>query len=226
MTAGAAGGSAYRRPSHSHALQTGQHNRSTSSHDEYSESSTDDDDLPTSHAPRGGRMSPRQVMRDTGLLRDTGLHFKSEEEEGEYEQDSHDDDENRTALGVAQPVFTPQPNAFSHPPTAGAGLTPRESRRLGEGGEGYFASQHPSARPRFGNVRASTHRAASDAALRASLTTLLSCAQAARSLPKRSLTGVERPTGERERERAGIQGPGLPRNDAGLRAVFPRGRPD
>jgi len=101
-----------------------------------------------------------------------------------------DDDENATALGrpSSSPTFRPQPNAFSHPPSH---LTHRHST----------SSAHPyrpsHSRPSIpGRSHTRPHRNAPDymspsfqadneAALRASLTTLLSCAAAARGLSKK-----------------------------------------
>ncbi|KAL8902356.1 MAG: hypothetical protein Q9207_004759 [Kuettlingeria erythrocarpa] len=108
-----------------------------------------------------------------------------------------DDDENSTALGVlmTEPVFTPQPNAFSHPPQT----TTTTRVRTSESRTSYFHSQrgapsrpsphsYPQHRNRSHtpfNVISPSHQADHDAALRASLSTLLSCAAAARGLPKR-----------------------------------------
>lgn len=98
--------------------------------------------------------------------------------------DSDDDDENATALGRrTEPIFTPQPNAFSHPPT---------QRNLTS--DSYFprTSQSAPQRPSFPNRSSSRaySQAENDAALRASLTTLLSIgAAAARGLPKRNVGG-------------------------------------
>lgn len=105
--------------------------------------------------------------------------------------EENDDDENATALGVSQlqDVFTPQPNAFSHPPSARAsrssGPQPgRASEPLPLSGRRDIQSfQRPSHNP-F-NVIAPSYQADNDAALRASLSTLLSCAAAARGLSKR-----------------------------------------
>ncbi|KAL8710662.1 MAG: hypothetical protein Q9225_007258 [Loekoesia sp. 1 TL-2023] len=113
------------------------------------------------------------------------------------DNDDDDDDENSTALGVltTEPVFTPQPNAFSHPPQ-GAATTRVQSA---EARTSYFQNQRvPSSRPSAHsypahrsrshtpyNVISPSHQADHDAALRASLSTLLSCAAAARGLPKR-----------------------------------------
>ncbi|PGG95067.1 hypothetical protein AJ79_10287 [Helicocarpus griseus UAMH5409] len=113
---------------------------------------------------------------------------------------SSDEDDNSTALGLNPnpTVFTPQPNAFSHPP---ASQTQR-SRTTS-----YFANpaSTPSNRPGIRrnsrsslrparqarqqqhspyNMISPSHQADNDAALRASLSTLLSCAAAARGLPK------------------------------------------
>lgn len=111
-----------------------------------------------------------------------------------------DDDENSTALGLltTKPTFTPQPNAFSHPPQ---GATTNRSQPTGTRAS-YFPSQrgppsrstahsYPQHRNRFHtpyNMISPSHQADHDAALRASLSTLLSCAAAARGLPKRETT--------------------------------------
>jgi hypothetical protein len=106
--------------------------------------------------------------------------------------DSDDDDENATALGrrtsFAETAFTPQPNAFSHPPSS-------HSQRPAPPGS-YFPPQRgvPSDRPNYisrTTSRAQSSSADHDAALRASLTTLLSIgAAAARGLPKREQSGI------------------------------------
>lgn len=101
------------------------------------------------------------------------------------------------------PVFTPQPNAFSHPPSG---------RLIETDTDSYFppipSSHTSSSRPNpstasapaaFGqttrsrshtpyNIIAPSVSVDHDAALRASLSTLLSCAAAARGLPKRGNT--------------------------------------
>lgn len=112
-------------------------------------------------------------------------------------ENDDDDDENSTALGVltTEPTFTPQPNAFSHPPQ---GITTTHAHST-NAGTSYFQNQrvpigrpsthsYPSHRSRSHtpyNVISPSHQADHDAALRASLSTLLSCAAAARGLPKR-----------------------------------------
>ncbi|KAL8836098.1 MAG: hypothetical protein Q9170_003046 [Blastenia crenularia] len=113
------------------------------------------------------------------------------------DNDDEDDDENSTALGVltTEPIFTPQPNAFSHPPQVAAITHVRST----EACTSYDQQQRvPATRPSAHsypphrsrshtpyNMISPSHQADHDAALRASLSTLLSCAAAARGLPKR-----------------------------------------
>lgn len=143
---------------------------STSSQEEYEESESDEDHVMTS--------SNEHIIPVASLPRP------------EYDagSDSDDDDENATALGRrtdAGPAFTPQPNAFSHPPSA---------QRTGHGHSGSYFPPHAAARvapypPSRTHSRQAynSHQADHDAALRASLTTLLSIgAAAARGLPKRN----------------------------------------
>ncbi|MCJ1370169.1 hypothetical protein MMC20_001381 [Loxospora ochrophaea] len=114
-------------------------------------------------------------------------------------EEEDDDDGNSTALGVTstEPAFTPQPNAFSHPPISQA---MRQNRSTAVSNS-YFPSPRPSTgrsveqrlpsssqRPRSHtpySLISPSHQVDHDAALRASLSTLLSCAAAARGLPKR-----------------------------------------
>ncbi|KAF8849499.1 hypothetical protein BDZ45DRAFT_752672 [Acephala macrosclerotiorum] len=134
---------------------------STSSQEEYEESESEEDRVMTSSNEHivPARSIPR-VEYDAG-------------------SDSDDDDENATALGRRTddgPTFTPQPNAFSHPPR--------------QQGGSYFpphAHSRQSYPPRPTRQHSSyNNQADHDAALRASLTTLLSIgAAAARGLPKR-----------------------------------------
>lgn len=105
-----------------------------------------------------------------------------------------DDADDATALGgqvADRPAFQPQPNAFTH--------APAQPRRSFSTGTDAAMPPHPHSgftRPSFANrSRNRTHhgvptfmsptaREDNDEALRASLTTLLSCAAAARGLPK------------------------------------------
>lgn len=116
-----------------------------------------------------------------------------------------DDDENRTAVNY--PIrntqmdtsgFTPQPNAFSHPPRTQTVRTTSEpapasyfTHRPGQSDQRpmtrhSFSTQDTRSRSITHNLGSRSQNAAAhhDAALRASLSTLLSCAAAARGLPK------------------------------------------
>ncbi|CZT45781.1 uncharacterized protein RSE6_06130 [Rhynchosporium secalis] len=155
---------------------------STSSQEEYEESESESDRVMTS--------SNEHILPTTS-------HRQFDAEGGESSSD--DDDENSTALGrrtsTGGDVFTPQPNAFSHPPSrAGAGPGVHGS---------YFPSHYQSTTNRNINTRQSYPPRVSrqnsgynnaldhDAALRASLNTLLSIgAAAARGLPKRNQVGT------------------------------------
>ena len=141
---------------------------STSSQEEYEESESDEDHVMSSSneiiPPSTGLSTVPQPVFDAG-------------------SESDDDDENATALGRrTDPAFTPQPNAFSHPPS---------SQRPMVAGSYFPRTSHPelSTRPSYNNrsrAQSSYNQAENDAALRASLTTLLSIgAAAARGLPKR-----------------------------------------
>ncbi|KAL6869276.1 hypothetical protein ACO1O0_000600 [Amphichorda felina] len=141
--------------------------------DDDSSASDDDDDRPLASSAENIPSAPEEVGAD------------------DSDADS-DDGDNATALGGRvsdRPVFRPQPNAFSHPPShphrsysTNAAMPPhphsgftrpsfsqRSQTRVHRGGPNFMS---PSARED------------NDAALRASLTTLLSCAAAARGLPK------------------------------------------
>ena len=139
----------------------------TSSQEEYEESESEEDHIMTS----SNEYVP--AARLSGLQQTYSAD--SEEED--------DDDENATALGRrTEPNFTPQPNAFSHPPSRNA--APRTSL--------HRSSEPAPSRPSYPSRTSSRGQYQSynqvdhDAALRASLTTLLSIgAAAARGLPKR-----------------------------------------
>ncbi|KAI0842980.1 hypothetical protein F5Y06DRAFT_78288 [Hypoxylon sp. FL0890] len=169
------------------------HAGASSSQEEYEESESEEDRVLTSSteniaSPQAARGTPlRQVVQAQPV-----------------DSDSSDDDEDdrATALGrrPSEP-FQPQPNAFSHPPSH---LTQRHSTSS-------TIPQHH--RPSFDqrsqtrvdrrapNFMSANHQADNDAALRASLTTLLSCAAAA---GKRTKDG-EKEMGERSAAAAGNQ---------------------
>ena len=159
-----------------------------SSQEEYEESESEPDPIMSSS---NEGFQPQYLREDTSPAAPS-----TTSEEVVLEED---DDENSTALGISnnQPVFTPQPNAFSHPPVF---QQTRRTHSAGTQGSSFPTSGTTSARstaPRHSypsqrtrshtpyNVISPTYQADHDAALRASLSTLLSCAAAARGLPKR-----------------------------------------
>ncbi|KAI0890654.1 uncharacterized protein GGS22DRAFT_16592 [Annulohypoxylon maeteangense] len=166
------------------AGQVGQTGTS-SSQEEYEESESEDDRVLTSSAEN---IASPQAVRSTPLRQVQPV-----------EPDSSDDDDRATALGTrpSEQPFQPQPNAFSHPPSH---LMHRHSTTSS-------LPQHHH-RPSFGqrsqtrvDRRSPNFQADNDAALRASLTTLLSCAAAA---GKRSKDG-EKEMGERSNAATGNQ---------------------
>lgn len=143
----------------------------TSSQDEYDETESEEDRLMTSSTENvNSRPAPAAGLRRSQTAIPPGADSSESEDEG-------------TALGS----FRPQPNAFSHPPTH---LNPRSHSY-----NSAIPMHHPNSRPspvshrshnRVRNdFRSPSYQADRDEALRASLTTLLSCAAAAKSLPGR-----------------------------------------
>lgn len=118
--------------------------------------------------------------------------------------DSDDEDDTSTALGmgISPSPFVPQPNVFSHPPSTSdpSWTRPTESRRSQPSVLSNSSRRTAIRRESYPSTRGSrrsqqsqhspynmispSHHADHDAALRASLSTLLSCAAAARGLPK------------------------------------------
>ncbi|GAP83499.1 hypothetical protein SAMD00023353_0201320 [Rosellinia necatrix] len=171
------------QPSHAH-LDPGQTTgrghvgAEGSSQEEYDETESEDDHLLTSsteHVVSGSaaRQTPLQAFSDQAV---------------KSESSDEDDDENATALGrrPSEP-FQPQPNAFSHPPShmlhrhSTSPAFPQHGRR-----PSFGRRSHTRADRQTPNFMSPNYQADNDAALRASLTTLLSCAAAARSLPRDS----------------------------------------
>lgn len=162
--------------------QTALHVAGASSQDEEDESESDEDRLMTSSAEN--------------------IHSSEKEPSDDSDAES-DDADNATTLGRnsdAAPVFRPHPNAFTHPP---AGLGPRSYSASSADQPHPHSSFRRSSYPHRSQPRG--HRGAphfmspsvredNDAALRASLTTLLSCAAAARGLPKKEETEGQRTT--------------------------------
>ncbi|KAK7951296.1 uncharacterized protein PG986_007024 [Apiospora aurea] len=160
----------------SRAVQSSQ--AGTSSQEEYEESETDSDPVITSSTEN---ITSVHIPGSTPLR---NVYHAAPETSDEEE----DDDDHATALGTRRPSepFRPQPNAFSHPPSH---LQHRHSTSSG------IPQNHP--RPSFSqrsstarvdrrapNLMSPSYQADNDAALRASLTTLLSCAAAARGRDK------------------------------------------
>ncbi|KAI9847398.1 MAG: hypothetical protein M1837_002587 [Sclerophora amabilis] len=163
----------------------------SSSQEEYEESESEDDRIMTSS---NENLEPSQPPEPSRRLRAEPAYPPEEAEDGDEDaDDDDDDDENSTALGVPDEghVFTPQPNAFSHPPSspplsqpAPTSYFPRPIYRplpQGRALSGRHRQQHTPF-----NVVSPSYQADHDAALRASLSTLLSCAAAARGLPKQN----------------------------------------
>lgn len=130
------------------------------------------------------------------LLTSSTENVRQDDDDEDMDSDAESDGDNVTALGRVsdQPVFQPQPNAFSHPPTnqvqrrESAPAIPTVSPPHPHSGlaRSSFSRRSSQARPhRAGpSFMSPSVREENDAALRASLTTLLSCAHAARGLPK------------------------------------------
>ncbi|KAI0863122.1 hypothetical protein F4860DRAFT_94094 [Xylaria cubensis] len=147
-----------------------------SSQEEYDETESEEDHLLTSSTENvisghAARQTPlRQVFSAQVIDTDS----------------DEDDDENATALGrrPSEP-FRPQPNAFSHPPShllhrhSTSSAVPPHGRR-----PSFTRRSYTRADRRTSDLASPNYQADNDAALRASLTTLLSCAAAARSLPR------------------------------------------
>ncbi|EPE02270.1 hypothetical protein F503_08582 [Ophiostoma piceae UAMH 11346] len=120
------------------------------------------------------------------------------------DDEDEEDDDNGTALGVPSiPTFRPQPNAFSHPPThyhqPAFSEQHQQHRSVPAPPHQHIAppyarsmtsrsASHRPGRNSAPTFMVPTYREDNDAALRASLSTLLSCAAAARGLPKKDVT--------------------------------------
>ncbi|AEO65896.1 uncharacterized protein THITE_2113486 [Thermothielavioides terrestris NRRL 8126] len=145
----------------------------TSSQEEYDETESEEDRVLTSstEAIHPSASLARQRSAERAVL--------------DTDSDESDGDENATALGRPSnaPVFRPQPNAFSNPPSH---LTHRHSTGSAPYSHHPSHAARPHARSHRGhpNYMSPSYQADNDAALRTSLTTLLSCAAAARGLPK------------------------------------------
>ncbi|KAI9740523.1 MAG: hypothetical protein M1834_005104 [Cirrosporium novae-zelandiae] len=177
-----------RRPRNNIQARRRRHSFTSSSQEEYDESESESDRVLTSSTE--------------GLLSRNGasptLALSPPSDDGSYEEDDEDDD-GSTALGIRSPTpaaFTPQPNAFSHPPSSqtqrAVSSAPGSQLNLPTSRQTTTVQQHhqragsypPRQQHTPYNIIAPNHQVDHDAALRASLSTLLSCAAAARGLPK------------------------------------------
>ncbi|KAK1073218.1 hypothetical protein LTR74_001927 [Friedmanniomyces endolithicus] len=181
-------------PSHLNITQRTSTTGGTSSPEVYEESESESDRVMTSSG-EGGLLLPGHAISHTDLS--PAVQSTASEDSGPLIAD--DDDDERTAINYPtnnDACFTPQPNAFSHPPSSGQarhGSAPIPGS--------YFpatrAPNRPTARHSLSaqpdrqnhmpqNILSPSYNAAAhhDEALRASLSTLLSCAAAARGLPK------------------------------------------
>jgi len=148
----------------------------TSSQEEYDETESEEDRVMTSSTE--------------GLHPATGLPRQQTAVRAGIDTDTDsDDDENATALGRPSnsPTFRPHPNAFSHPPSHlahrhSAGSV--SSYRSSQNRSGASARLHARSHRGSPDYMSPAFQADNDAALRASLTTLLSCAAAARGRSK------------------------------------------
>lgn len=185
----------------------------TSSQDEYEESESESDRVMTSSGEGPQLQRAMDALRHRAAS-SAPASSASDDPPLVSAKEDDDDDENRTAVNY--PInndlcFTPQPNAFSHPPTG-------QPRGLAQPApDSYFptaarvpsrpstrsslptpSTHHDSTRPSSHlphNILSPSYSAAAhhDEALRASLSTLLSCAAAARGLkpdPKRPQPAV------------------------------------
>lgn len=168
------------------------HRETSSSQDEYEESESESDRVLSS----SNEDMTRQPLENR-LLSQSGPPSSASDA-----APSSDEDDTSTALGmrITSSPFVPQPNVFSHPPASQdpswtratdahrpqANTSSKPSRRTTT--RRNSVSNARSARRQHQhspyNMVSPSHHADHDAALRASLSTLLSCAAAARGLPK------------------------------------------
>ena len=171
-------------------FQIGTRSRTTgaeenSSQEEYEESESESDRVMTSsneairHSPLG------QDFQDLSRNAQSSTSSEYVSEKDDYNEDV---DENATAVNYprsSRREFQPRPNAFSHPNSpqairtqSGTVYTPRRNTRPALQQQQSYPQHTPY------NMIAPSYQADHDAALRASLSTLLSAAAAVRGLPK------------------------------------------
>lgn len=172
--------------------RSGPYSVDNDSMEEYEESEADSDRVLSSS---NEALQPSPLQHE---WRPSGTHFtlSSASSDNAYTSAGEDVDENATAIGAVsnELCFTPQPNAFTHRTTTPATRGPQDSNNS------YFThrpARNSTQRHSYSTTReqhapynmiSSSHQADHDAALRASLSTLLSCAAAARGLTKKDNT--------------------------------------
>jgi len=149
----------------------------SSSQEDNDSSDTDDEDRRLASSAENIASAPEEDEEDDS----------SEEED----DDESDDGDNATALGgrtADRPTFQPQPNAFSHPPSHPQRSYSTNAATSSHPHSGFtrpsFSQRSQTRVHRGPQFMSPSSREDNDEALRASLTTLLSCAAAARGLPK------------------------------------------
>lgn len=159
----------------------------SSSHEEYEESESESDRVLSSSNEDMNHPTLPAAIALRSPLPSSGSDATS----------SDDEDDTSTALGmgISPAPFVPQPNIFTHPPPtsnphprrAHSDVPSASSRRTAPRRESYPNQRSPRRSQHQHspyNMISPSHHADHDAALRASLSTLLSCAAAARGLPK------------------------------------------
>lgn len=193
-------------PSHLNVISRANSVGGTSSQEEYEESESESDQVMTSSNEGLAINMDRRRVNVGPAAQWTA-------------SDGTDDDDDDDGTAINYPInhnscFTPQPNAFSHPPSSqGArhasqpvpgSYFPRTNERptvRHSARHSYPSQQEMRAQHSPYNAISPSYNAAADheAALRASLSTLLSCAAAARGLskPKPAQTSAPRPASTR-----------------------------
>ncbi|KAJ5768634.1 hypothetical protein N7533_001217 [Penicillium manginii] len=196
-----------RRMQHLAAVTTAQvdysSNTASSSQEEYDESESESDPPMSSS------------NEDIGPALRAPLPAPSHSDDDASSDDDEDDTSTALGMGISPSPFVPQPNVFSHPPNTSdpSWTRPSETRRsqpsvmstssrrpsirresYPSSARPYRRSQQSSQHSPF-NMFSPSHHADHDAALRASLSTLLSCAAAARGLPKSDSQPINTPSG-------------------------------
>ncbi|KAJ5970536.1 uncharacterized protein N7479_000454 [Penicillium vulpinum] len=162
--------------------------QASSSQEEYDESESESDQVLSSSNEDINRPAlPTGLSARSAPLSSSSIATSSDDE---------DDTSTALGMGISPSPFVPQPNIFTHPPaTSEPGWAPRRTQPSVPSTSTHRAHRrdsYPSLRSSRRtqhqhspyNMFSPSHHADHDAALRASLSTLLSCAAAARGLPK------------------------------------------